>query len=106
MANASKNSMGSGTQGKGSGSGAMSELPEGLLGENMVLSNRDKAQHSDERGLDSKAVQTQQYQDHEANHRHFDEEAVKSGDDDTSGNKDLRTNASGDDSSLESNQSS
>jgi hypothetical protein len=32
-------------------------------------SNRDKAQHSQERGLDSKAVQTEQYQDHAANRR-------------------------------------
>jgi hypothetical protein len=33
----------------------------------MVLSNRDKAQHSDIRGLDSKYVQTEQYQDHAGN---------------------------------------
>ena len=37
------------------------------LGENEVLSNRDKAQHDQARGLDSKAVQTDQYQDHAAN---------------------------------------
>ena len=68
MANASKHGMTPGTQGKGSGSGAMTELPEGVLKENMVLSNRDKAQHGDERGLDGKTVQTEQYQDHAANH--------------------------------------
>ena len=33
MANASKHSFGSGAQGKGSGSGAMTELPDGILPE-------------------------------------------------------------------------
>ena len=73
MANASKNHMGPATQGKGDGSGAMTELPEGILPENMVLSNRDKKQHSAERGLDSKEIQTEQYHDHAANRRNFDE---------------------------------
>jgi hypothetical protein len=50
MANASKRHAGPGTQGKSSGTGAMTELPEGVLEENMVLSNRDKSQHSDGRG--------------------------------------------------------
>jgi hypothetical protein len=67
MANASRHKVGPGTQGKGSGTGAMSELPEGVLPENMVLSNRDKSRHSDERGLDGKNVQTEQYQDHAGN---------------------------------------
>lgn len=66
MAKADKHSMGAGSQGKGSGHGAMTDLPEGLLEENMVLSNRDKSRHSDERGLDSKTVQTEQYHDHAA----------------------------------------
>lgn len=73
----SKKQIGAGSQGKGTGAGAMSRLPEGLLGENMVLSNRDKAQHNDQRGLDSRAVQTEQYQDHPGNRRHgedFDED--------------------------------
>jgi hypothetical protein len=39
----------------------------------MVLSNRDKSQHSHERGLDSKTVQTEQYHDHASNRRNFDE---------------------------------
>jgi hypothetical protein len=69
MANASKNHMGPGTQGKGSGSGAMTQLPEGTLEENMVLSNRDKSQHSGDRGLDSRAVLTEQYSDHVGNRR-------------------------------------
>jgi hypothetical protein len=73
MANAGKHGMHPGAQGKGTGSGAMTNLPEGVLGENEVLSNRDKAQHDDERGLDSKAVQTEQYQDHSANHTGTDE---------------------------------
>ena len=68
MANASKTHMGPATQGKGSGTGAMTDLPEGVLEENMVLSNRDKSRHSGERGLDGKAVQTEQFQDHSANH--------------------------------------
>ncbi|MDB5512598.1 MAG: hypothetical protein JWR08_2081 [Enterovirga sp.] len=71
MANASKHHMGPGSHGKGSGTGAMTELPEGILEENMVLSNRDKSLHSDERGLDSRTVQTEQYHDHSANRRNF-----------------------------------
>ncbi|MBP2299828.1 hypothetical protein [Azospirillum picis] len=67
MANASKKHMGSAAQGKGSGTGATTDLPEGSVGDNMILSNRDKAQHSDARGLDSKAIQTEQMQDHAAN---------------------------------------
>ena len=73
MANASKTHMGPATQGKGSGTGAMTELPEGILEENMVLSNRDKKQHSHERGLDSKTIQTEQYHDHAGNRRNFDQ---------------------------------
>jgi hypothetical protein len=69
----SKKKIGSGSQGKGDGSGAMTILPEGLLRENMVLSNRDKAQHNEQRGLDSRMVQTEQYHDHVANQRHGDE---------------------------------
>jgi hypothetical protein len=70
VANAGKH-MGPGTQGKRSGAGALTELPEGVLEENMVLSNRDKSRHSDERGLDSAMVQTEQYRDHARNHRNF-----------------------------------
>ena len=77
MATAGKHGMHPGAQGKGSGSGAMTELPEGVLGENEVLSNRDKAQHDDERGLDGKGVQTDQYQDHSANRANADEATEK-----------------------------
>ena len=49
---------------KGSGTGAMTDIPDGMLGENDVLSNRDKAGHSDARGQDSKRIQSDQYQNH------------------------------------------
>lgn len=68
MANASSKRMGVSTHGKSSGSGAMTDIDKSILPENMVLSNRDKAQHSRERGLDSKTVQTEQFHDHESNH--------------------------------------
>ncbi|MDW6023573.1 hypothetical protein SAZ10_17625 [Mesorhizobium sp. BAC0120] len=64
MAHADKKHFGKASHGKGSGSGAMTNARKDLLGENMVLSNRDKSQHSRERGLDSKETQTEQYQDH------------------------------------------
>lgn len=69
MANASKKHIGKGEQSKGSGSGAMTSesVADPLLGENQVLSNRDKAQHSDERGLDSRAIQNEQRQDNARN---------------------------------------
>lgn len=75
MAKASKHHMGPGSHGKGSGAGAMTELPEGVLEENMVLSNRDKSRHSEERGLDGRDVQTEQYHDHAGNRRNFDQDA-------------------------------
>lgn len=73
MANASKKHFGAGSQGKSAGVGAMTDLPENVLEENMVLSNRDKANHSHERGMDSKQVQTEQFHDH-AENRLTDEE--------------------------------
>ena len=63
MAHASRKHIGPGTQGKGDGTGAMTDIDPEDIPENVVLSNRDKAQHSDERGLDSKAVQIGQFQD-------------------------------------------
>jgi len=63
MAKASKKRFGAGTQGKGSGTGAMTEIPKDKIEENMVLSNRDKASHTDKRGLDSKQVQNEQRQE-------------------------------------------
>ena len=66
MANADGKHFGKGVKGKGDGSGAMAEIPDDLP-ENAVLSNRDKQTHTDERGLDSKHVETEQRQDHAAN---------------------------------------
>lgn len=67
MANADRKHMGAGSQDKGDGTGALTELDADTLPENMVLSNRDKAQHSAERGLGGKAVLSEQLQDHDAN---------------------------------------
>jgi hypothetical protein len=71
MPNAGKH-MGPGAQGKPSGTGALTELPERMLEENMVLSNRDKSRHTDQRGLDSATVQTKRYHDHVGNQRKFE----------------------------------
>ncbi|MFG5120151.1 hypothetical protein [Methylorubrum sp. POS3] len=98
MAKADRHSMGPGTQGKGDGSGAMTELPEGVLGENQVLSNRDKSRHSDERGLDSRHVQTEQYHDH-VGARRTDEDS-DAGAANASGPTGPSTNSSGEASSL------
>jgi len=59
--------LGPGAKGKGAGTGAMTDIQGELIGENMVLSNRDKTEHSRERGQDSKWVQTEQRQDHADN---------------------------------------
>jgi hypothetical protein len=67
MANADRKHIGSGAKGKGDGSGAMTDIDRDKLPENMVLSNRDKAQHSRERGLDGNSIQTEQFHDHAAN---------------------------------------
>ena len=69
MAKASKKHMGAGAQGKGTGTGAMTETDPSIIGDNMVLSNRDKSTHSDDRGQDSKWVQTEQRKDHVHNRR-------------------------------------
>jgi hypothetical protein len=71
MANAGKH-MGPGAQGKRSGTGALTELPDGVLEENMVLSNRNKSRHTDQCGRDGAPVQTEQYHDHVGNQRKFD----------------------------------
>jgi hypothetical protein len=62
MAQADKKHFGKGRKGKGSGTGAMTELDEEIAGENQVLTNRDKKQHSDERGQDGKAIRSDQRQ--------------------------------------------
>lgn len=38
-----------------------------MVGENEVLSNRDKKQHTEQRGLDGNRIKSDQYQDHAAN---------------------------------------
>ena len=58
--------MGPGAKGKGAGTGAMTDLQDDLIGDN-VLSNRDKTEHSRDRGKDGKWVQTEQLHDHAAN---------------------------------------
>lgn len=58
-----------GKEGKGAGAGAMTEIDGDTVGGNEVLSNRDKKQHSKERGQDGNAVKTEQQQDHSANRR-------------------------------------
>ena len=103
MANASRHKIGPGAQGKGSGTGALSELPDDVLPENMVLSNRDKSRHSDERGLDSKNVQTEQYQDHAGN-RQIEAETPAAADGNTSGLANPQTDESGAQSSLKKQQ--
>nr|WP_254016896.1 hypothetical protein [Mesorhizobium escarrei] len=67
MAKGGKKHIGAGARGKGSGTGARTTTPKDKLEENKVLSNRDKAQHTKERGLDSKQIATEQRQDHAAN---------------------------------------
>ncbi|MET4258609.1 hypothetical protein ABIC09_003559 [Bradyrhizobium sp. S3.12.5] len=63
----SKTHFRAGMHGKGDGTGALADIAKDKIGDNEVLSNRDKAQHSDIRGMDSKFIQTEQYQDHAAN---------------------------------------
>jgi hypothetical protein len=50
-------------QGKGAGVGGMTDIPKDKIGENRVLSNRDKKLHSADRGQDSKEIQNEQLQD-------------------------------------------
>jgi len=70
MANASSKKFGAGQQdqGKGDGSGGMSPVDTDTVLPTEVLSNRDTSRHSEQRGLDSRHVQTEQRQDHVDNH--------------------------------------
>ncbi|MCA6108647.1 hypothetical protein [Bradyrhizobium cenepequi] len=69
MTKASGKHLGPGTRakGKGDGRGGLTNMQDQSVGENEVLSNRDKAEHSSDRGQDSKWAQTEQFQDHAAN---------------------------------------
>jgi hypothetical protein len=64
MAKADHKHHGPAVQGKGDGTGGMTDLDATQVPANAVLSNRDKSNHSEERGLDSAAVRTEQVQDH------------------------------------------
>jgi hypothetical protein len=75
MPHGGKTHIGAGAHGKGAGSGALTDISKDKIGDNMILSNRDKAQHSDISGMDSKFIQTEQYQDHSANRLIDDEDA-------------------------------
>ncbi|SFH95847.1 hypothetical protein [Bradyrhizobium sp. cf659] len=75
MPNGGKTHIGSAAHGKGAGTGALTDIAKDKVGDNMILSNRDKARHSDIRGMDGKFIQTEQYQDHSANRLLDDEEA-------------------------------
>lgn len=59
--------IGPGSHGKGEGSGAKTEMPRDMVGENEILSNRDKSRHNENRGLDGNQVRNDQCQDHAAN---------------------------------------
>jgi len=67
MANASRKHFGPAAHGKSAGVGAMNDLPKDKIGENDVLSNRDKKMHSDQRGYDGKATQIDQLNDNPLN---------------------------------------
>lgn len=74
MANADRKHFGAGAQGKGDGTGAMTELDDEKVRKNDILSNRDKAQATTEqRGLDSRNTQSQEYKDHSGSRRRSDE---------------------------------
>jgi hypothetical protein len=45
----------------------MTDIEKDKIPENMVLSNHDKARHNQERGLDGKQIQTEQFHDHAVN---------------------------------------
>jgi hypothetical protein len=70
MAKADRKSFGAGAQGKGDGTGAMTELDDAKVRKSAILSNRDKAQSStDERGLDGAHVKSAEFRDHPGGRR-------------------------------------
>jgi hypothetical protein len=75
MSRGGKKQVGAGAHGKGAGSGANTDVQKEKIGDNMVVSNRDKSQHTDQRGMDSKHIQSEQFQDHAANR--LDDEAAE-----------------------------
>ena len=74
MAKADRKHFGAGAQGKGDGTGAMTELDDEKVRKDDILSNRDKAQEAtDERGLDTRNLQSEEFKDHSGNRRNPDE---------------------------------
>jgi hypothetical protein len=67
MSKSTARRQGATSKGKGAGVGSLTNLRRRLVGENQVLSNRDKSRHSRTRGQDSKWVETEQLQDHQDN---------------------------------------
>jgi hypothetical protein len=63
MANANHKKLGEGIHHKGAGTGAMTEVPGNKIGDNEVLSNRDKSRRPDSQGLDGREIQNEQLQD-------------------------------------------
>lgn len=64
MAHANHKKFGGHVQGKGDGTGAMSEIEPEDIEQSQVLSNRDKAQGSRDRGQDGRNNLTEQIEDH------------------------------------------
>ena len=67
MAKGGKKQIGAGSHGKRAGTGARTDIAKEKIGDNEVLSNRDKSRNTNERGMDSKSIQSEQLQDHAAN---------------------------------------
>jgi hypothetical protein len=70
MAKADHKHHGVGAKGKGDGTGAMTELEDGKVRKSQILSNRDKKTlATDERGLDTRHIQSEEFRDHAGNRR-------------------------------------
>lgn len=70
MAKADRKHFGAGAQGKGDGTGAMTELEDEKVRKSRILSNRDKVQDAtEERGLDTANVRNESFHDHAGNRR-------------------------------------
>ncbi|WP_435167922.1 hypothetical protein [Falsirhodobacter sp. 1013] len=67
MAHADHKKFGGHVQGKGDGTGAMSEVEPEDIEQNQILSNRDKSQDTRDRGQDGRNNQTEQIEDHVGN---------------------------------------